>query len=328
MSLAREPGMLFVGGPQRSGTSAVVDYLNRHPEVLLCMERYKWVPPREVCPELFTFERILDYRMSPRGEGREETNTPREYHEKLLASKDAGRLKWIGDKNPNYVRKLDRLSENNPGASFILIYRPLEEVAESFEARSRDTEDPWLLGGFEDGVDYWNAAMRSTRDFIEDAMNLNVLILDYRDFFSGDGTVIPLLSRFLDLEMYPDLLNTWEEMSRGFEAGRRPKKPLGDEQRAYVDANRDGEAERWVLDRIETQRREIDLYPPEVARSLNEERRRSALKISRLRARNIQLNRRNRNLAQKLHTAISPGDRPLLDGVDRIKQKFLRPPEK
>ena len=117
--------LLFVGGPPKSGTTALVRYLNQHPEVLLCMERYKWVPPHLIRPDLFTFERILDYRPSPRGD-RQETNTPRDYHVELLAGKDPERLKWIGDKTPSYVEQLRWLSENNPGASFIIIYRPLE----------------------------------------------------------------------------------------------------------------------------------------------------------------------------------------------------------
>jgi len=305
LSLVGEPKLLFVGGPQRSGTSAVVDYLNRHPEILLCNERYKWILAREVRPELFTFERILDYRMSPRGEGREETNTPREYHEKLLASKGAERLRWIGDKNPNYVQNLNKLSDNNPGASFILTYRPVEEVAESFEARSRDAEDPWLLGGFEEGVDYWNAAMRSTRDFIEDATNLNVLILDYREFFNEDGPMAPLLSRFLDLKIDQGLRDAWDGMSRDFESRRRPKEPLNEEQRVYLEANKDAEAEGWVLDRIEKQRRELGLYPPEFARSLTEERRLSAVKIARGRARAVQLRKRNQTLERRLRAARS-----------------------
>lgn len=188
--------LLFVGGPPRSGTTALTEYLNQHPGVLICMERYKWVPPHEMRSDLFTFERILDYRMSSRGD-RGETNTPREHHVELLKGKDPERLEWIGDKTPAYVEILNRLSENNPGASFIVTYRPLEEVAESFEARSHDPDDPWRLGGFEDGVGRWNAAMRSTRDFVESARNLNVLILDYRDFFYDNRTVVPLLSRFL-----------------------------------------------------------------------------------------------------------------------------------
>ncbi len=260
--------LLFVGGPQRSGTTALVHYLNRHSEVLLCMERYKWVPPRYIRPELFTFERILDYRRSPHREDREETNTPWDYHAKLLSGKDPERLKWIGNKNPAYVRNLDRLSENNPGASFILTYRQLEEVAESFEARSKSPEEPWLLGGFETGVDLWNTAMRSTRDFVESAANLNVLILSYHNFFRGDQEAeVSLLSRFLDIEIECGVRYAWREMSKGFETGRRSKEPLSEEQRAYIEENKDVEAERWVLDRIQRQKRELRIYPPEATRA-------------------------------------------------------------
>ena len=47
MEQASESGLLerarplFVCGCARSGTTAFGDYLNQHPEVLLCQERYK-----------------------------------------------------------------------------------------------------------------------------------------------------------------------------------------------------------------------------------------------------------------------------------------------
>ena len=281
--------LLFIGGPPRSGTTAIADYLNQHPEVLVCRERYKWVPPREVRPELFTFERILDYRPSSRGD-RPETNTPREYHVELLAGKDPERLAWIGDKTPAYVEQLPWLSENNPGASFILTYRHLEEVAESFEARAKDLHDPWLLGGFEDGVEKWNAAMRSTRDFINSARNLNVLILSYHDFFYGNKSIVPLLSRFLDIDIDQSTQDAWTQTSRGYEARRRIKEPLSEESLAYIKANKDEAAERWVLKRMRKQRRELRLYSPKAARALNEERRLSAVRISaeRLKSRRLE----------------------------------------
>ncbi|MEJ7841871.1 MAG: sulfotransferase [Rubrobacter sp.] len=271
--------LLFIGGPPRSGTTALADYLNQHPELLVCIERYKWVPPHEVRPELFTFERILDYRSSSRGD-RPETNTPREHHVELLAGKDPQRLAWIGDKTPAYVEQLRWLSENNPGASFILTYRPLEDVAESFEARAKDPEDPWLLGGFETGVEQWNAAMKSTRNFVKSARNLNVLILSYHDFFYNNQAVVPLLSRFLDIEIDQRTQDAWTRMSRGFEARRRTKEPLSEERRAYIRANKNEAAERWMLNRMRKQRRELELYSPEAARTLNEERRMSAVRVS------------------------------------------------
>ena len=265
------------------------------------MERYKWVPPHEVRPELFTFERILDYRSSSRGD-RPETNTPREHHVELLAGKDPERLAWIGDKTPAYVEQLRWLSENNPGASFILTYRPLEDVAESFEARAKDPEDPWLLGGFETGVEQWNAAMKSTRNFVKSARNLNVLVLGYHDFFHDNQAVVPLLSRFLDIEIDQGTRDAWTRMSRGFEARRRAKEPLSEERRAYIRANKDEAAERWMLNRMRKQRRELEIYSPEAARALNEERRVSAVRVSeerrkaRLLEREVEdLRARNRN---------------------------------
>lgn len=271
--------ILFVGGPPRSGTTALVRYLNRHPRVLLCMERYKWVPPHLIRPDLFTFERILDYRTGPRGD-RGETNTPREHHVELLAGKDPERLEWIGDKTPAYVEKMRWLSENNPGASFIITYRPLEEVAESFEARSNDPGSPWRLGGFEAGVEHWNAAMRSTRNFLNSARNLNVLVVSYHDFFYDNEALIPLLSSFLDIEIGHEMRDAWREMSRSFEADRRPKKSLSDEMRTYLEANKEGTAEQQVLNRIRRQREELDLYGPDGLRVLVRERRASAVRIA------------------------------------------------
>lgn len=241
------------------------------------MERYKWVPPHLITPELFTFERILNYRT---GDGRGETNTPREHHVELLADKNPERLQWIGDKTPAYVEKMRWLSQNNPGASFILTYRPLEDVAESFEARSRDPGDSWRFGGFQAGVEHWNAAMRSTRNFLNHARNLNVLIVDYHDFFYNNEALIPLLSSFLDIGIDQKLRATWREMSLSFEAARRPKEPLSDEMRAYLAANKDEAAERRVLKHIRRQQEDLDLYGPEGLRALAEERRISAVRIA------------------------------------------------
>ena len=325
--------VLFVGGPPRSGTTALVDYLNRHPEILLCMERYKWVAPRDIQPQLFTFERILDYRLALRGD-KEETNTPREYHKELLASKDLERLKWIGDKLPAYVETLDRLSENIPGANFILTYRPLEEVAESFEALSNaGPENPWwknLRGNkdsFKIGVDYWNAAMRSTRNFIESAKNLNVLILSYHDFFYDKQVATHLLSRFLDIEIDQELRDAWGEMSRKFETDRRSKEPLSEEQQVYIEANKDKEAEQWVLNYVRRQLRDLDLYSPEATRVLARERRSSAMRVAqeRAKARDLEqesktLKERNQSLKQESKT-LKERNQSLKQVVRRLRER-------
>lgn len=252
---------LFVCGCPRSGTTAFADYLNQQKEVLLCQERYKDIN-RKVTWDLFTFERIMDFRP-------EETKRPPgldlerfvQRHAQILARKDPAEIKWIGDKGPSYVRLMDELSGNNPGARFIVLYRPLEEVAESWQARADNPKDPWPSErGFEKAVEIWNGAMRKTRRFIQSSSVPRVLVINYHDFFSRNEAVAPQIYRFLGLELDESVSGTWHEASLKFQNERRRKDSLSQEQRAVLEKQADRVAEAWVLDRIERQWREPGLY--------------------------------------------------------------------
>lgn len=247
------PAILFVAGPGRSGTTALSNYLNLHPEIALCRERYKFIIP-QIVPDHFSFENILGPR-----EG--ETNIPERYDAKLLARKDQERLKWIGDKNPNYVRQLDVLLENNPEARFIVTYRSAEEVAESYEARANDPNDPWLTGadGFKVGLQAWNRAMRKTRDFVEGGMDSRVLIVSYHDFFYRNVQCIPLIARFLGIEFDESIRRSWREMSQSFEGRRRSKEPLTKEQKTQIQQDKNYADEQWMLGRIQRQWEELEV---------------------------------------------------------------------
>ncbi len=260
----KKPRLLFVCGCDRSGTTTFADYLNGHPEILICQERFKATMPQEkITPDLFTFERILDFRPG-------ETENPIwkngyeffvKYHTELLANKDPAKLKWIGDKNPNYVRRMDLVAGNNPGARFIVMYRPIEEVAESWEARAKDPDDHWNSNrGFERAVKTWNLALKKTRWFIENSLAPRVLIVSYHDFFYRNETVIPLISRFLGLEFDESVTRAWADRTLEFERGRRSKETLSQEQRSFIQEHADRTTEAWVLDRIDKQRRKPGLY--------------------------------------------------------------------
>jgi hypothetical protein len=210
----------------------------------VCIERYKHAP-RDITPDLFTFERILDYR-----EG--ETNIPRERHAELLQTKVPAKLKWIGDKRPAYFKRYGHLLKNNPGAHFIVMFRSVEEVAESFQDRAERPHDKWPHG-FEDGVLRWNLALKLTREFVEGGSNPPVLVLPYHDFFHGGDFCIPLLSRFLGIEFDERVREEWRRKSLRFERKRRPKVPVSEEQELFVRENKDHENEKWMLDFIERQ---------------------------------------------------------------------------
>lgn len=249
---------LFILGPSRSGTTALTDYLNQHEEIMICMERYKYVP-EQVTPEALTFGKILDY--VPR-QGTGETNTPRERHIELLAGKDPQKLKWIGDKGPGNAKRYKAISENNPGAHFLITYRPIEEVVESFEKRAEYPDDPWIGGkdGLKMGVHAWNRAMSGARQYLETSPEPNGLIISYHDFFSRSSDYIPLLSRFLEIDFDGSIAEAWENTSREFESSRRRKKPVTEEKAAYIAENKDHAAEEWMLERIERQWHEPGLY--------------------------------------------------------------------
>ena len=259
-----KPGLLFVCGCDRSGTTTFADYLNRHPEVLICQERFKATLPQEkITPELFTFDRILDFRPgeaeNPIWKNGKEFFV--EYHKELVADKNPERLKWIGDKNPNYVRRLELLAGNNPGARFVVMYRPIEEVAESWEARAKDPDDHWnSKRGFERAVDTWNLALRKTRWFVENSLAPRVLVISYHDFFYQTDRVVPLISGFLGLELDESVTKAWADKTLEFQKGRRPKQTLSQEQLAFIQEYVDRSAEAWILDRIDKQWRDPGIY--------------------------------------------------------------------
>ena len=246
--------ILFVTGPGRSGTTALTDHLNMHPEILVCRERYKFVVP-EISPNSFKPENVL-------GDRRGQTEMPARYDARVFEEKDLTRLKWIGDKNPDYVKSMALLSKNNPGARFIVTYRPIEEVAESYTEIARNPQVSWLTGqdGFKKGVEKWNVTLRKTRRFIESCLDLspNVLIVDYHDLF-GDRQkdCVRLISRFLDVEFDDAIASAWEAMSSSFEERRRRKGALSEEQSLFLDENKDSDAEAWVLARMSRQWEEL-----------------------------------------------------------------------
>ena len=231
---------LFVAGVPRSGTSGFTAYLNRHPEILVCIERYKYLSAKRISPELFTLERILDFR-------ERETNISRDRHVSLIERKDPARLRWVGDKYPHYVMEMKTLAKRNPGARFIVLHRPAEEVAESYEARASNPEDRWpAKNGFEVGIEHWNRSMRSTRRFVEGGLgDPKVLIVDYHRFFYEPESFLPVLSRFLQVDFDERVRASWASMSARFAERRRPKREITPEEQALVEERKD-HAERGV----------------------------------------------------------------------------------
>lgn len=310
---------LFVAGCPRSGTTAVADYLNQHPAVLVCRERYKHLPSERISPELFTFNRILDYH-------RGETNTPPEYHEELLEEKDPSELRWAGDKNPMYFRHLHTLLDNNPGARFILTYRPAVDVAESFENRARREWDPWPeQAGFEEGIRRWNLYLGYLREFLESGREPEVLIVSYDDLYDRNAECYALISSFLDLPEDETVRNSWLEIRHSLEHLREPKDLLTEEQKEFVEANKDHEAEKWVLEFIRRQEHGPVKLPrsERVDRRVHEDRIRELEDRLRRERRKSQQSRRESRYPNEQSQDLDSRSRTFLERLTRLKASLF-----
>jgi sulfotransferase famil protein/sulfotransferase family protein len=234
------PGFLFVCGCARSGTKVLTDYLNRHPEILVCQERSVTRQQGEITLDLSAFERMLDTGdRAPDNDG-DRLIKP---HAELLAKRDPARLRWIGASDTDYVRRMESVAANNPGARFIVVYRPIEEIAESWEPKD---------AGFGKAVKTWNRSLQGTRRFIRASLVPRVLLISYHDFLYRTDTVVPLISRFLGLKF--DECETADLAGRALQPERvRSKATLGGGKRSLIQMHANRAAEAWILDRIEKQ---------------------------------------------------------------------------
>jgi chondroitin 4-sulfotransferase 11 len=256
----RKPGALFVCGCDRSGTTALTDYLNRHPKILVCQESSETTQQGEITLDPSTFERMLDPLPkepgAPHNDGDRLIKPPAE----LLANRDPSRLQWIGASNSDYLMRMESVAGNNPGARFIVVYRPIEEVAESWEPEAADDRQN-SNDGFVRAVKTWNRGLQGTRRFIRDSLIPRVLLIDYHDFLYRTETVAPLISRFLELE-FDETVKA--ELSDEVPHSERVRSR---EKRSLIQEHANCAAEAWILDRIEKQWAKPALYTQRTSKS-------------------------------------------------------------
>lgn len=239
---------LFIAGCGRSGTTALAEYLNEHPQVCVFTERYPHLRG-DIYPEMFSFSQVMDIK-------EDETRHPKEWYEELVARKDEEHLKWVGDKHPGYFRYLRKVAENNPRAAILFTYRSLEEVAASYAERSRNPKDPWLGGkdGVSRAVKDWNAANRSLMHLYYTRPFFPFLVVDYDRFFTRPEENVRELERFLKVEFDRSILDTWKQWNESF-AEHRTRKPLSEDEIRRLQEHADRESEAWVTGYLSDQSR-------------------------------------------------------------------------
>jgi hypothetical protein len=177
-----------------------------------------------------------------------------------LANRDPSGLQWIGASNSDYLMRMESVAGNNPGARFIVMYRPIEEVAGAWEPDDADNRQN-NNDGFGCAVKTWNRGLQGTRRFIRDSLIPRVLLINYHDFLYRTETVAPLISRFLELEFDETVT---AELSDEVPQSERVSSR---EKRSLIQKHANRAAEAWILDRIEKQWAKPGLYTQRTSKS-------------------------------------------------------------
>ena len=162
--MSEQKRILFLTGVARSGTTAMAQLLNRHPDICLGIERYKakFLRRSEFEGADFTPERFFDFRASDTNILPGNAAKWRGIYDRMAEKFPGARV--VGDKIPHLYEKFDACSQVFPEAKWIYMLRDINGVASSWNARAGNPKDKWSSKrDFRAAVETWNAANRLVR---------------------------------------------------------------------------------------------------------------------------------------------------------------------
>lgn len=243
------PGrFLFISGCPRSGTTVTATLLNWNDDVLVTQERYAPMfreRPHELLPELFTQERMADFRKGESGYTGFESMKEHTAH--YANPKDFSAIASYpirGDKITHLYRNLhvfDLDAWRGRDITIVHVIRNPVMVAYSFETRRQDSSDGWDRD-YNEGIAEWVAAINAIHDFREALPEyIRLGIVDYESFFEhglqGLSNSVERLYRFVGIDFTG-------QQAKGIEVIHKASSFFEDRRRMHV-----GVEER-VRDRI------------------------------------------------------------------------------
>lgn len=233
--------ILFVSGVGRSGTSALVNVLNTHPNLLIGQERFFWTIRKNlITPEHFEKDRFLDIR----DEDTHNKSGLRGKPEDLADRYD--RATYIGDKFPSLFRHFDRIFDIFPNARHLYIVRNPLSVLESYDVRHKNPDDSWNLT-YQDGMDAWNESVRKVSR-LSQALLSKFTIVQYEDLY-GSTTAINRMFERLGLPPVAD--EKLQTFIHKFASLNDKPVPRRDDLRLYVARNADWDSYKRLCDLME-----------------------------------------------------------------------------
>lgn len=241
---------LFIGGCPRSGTTALVNYLNRDERMVVGMERFKYMR-NDVRPESFD-EDVFFYPLE------EETNyRSATFYWSLLYKWRRGGVRIVGDKVPLYTYALPRLAQHFPDFRFVFLLRDLDAVANSFVARARNPEDKnWPADNdHRAALRHWNESLARLRRFVGPDGDDRVFVVDYESMFGGDIEHLEALYSFVGLDLPREVRRSFVQSTGRWSSRGARESLLGDPEREELARGRDEELETWCRSLVRHQSR-------------------------------------------------------------------------
>ena len=231
------PRLLFLAGLARSGTTALLQVMNAHPEVVIGVERYKRLFSSEMVElsvELFTPERFFDFSDGFTDHGPEEAARSGVDYPALQATWD--RASYVGDKMT--AIRFERVHELLPDARFVFIVRDIDQVALSWDRRAQDAADPhWPESSdARASVERWNTSLRRIRRAVRKHPDITSVVEYHRFFGDPDATSLRAVLDSLRLPWESTIAAEFGRVHREYVdsvAGR--DRTLSSEQRVLID---------------------------------------------------------------------------------------------
>lgn len=248
--MAESPQICFITGVGRSGTTAMADLLNLHPQVCIGIERYKFkflrredFNGREFTPERFFDFRAGDTNLLPGSAGRW-----RGVYEGMRGKYPQASM--VGDKIPNLFEKFEPCTRVFPQAKWVYMLRDINAVASSWNARAQNPRDKWPSGNdYRRAVPTWNRGNAIAATLPED----KVMIVHYEKFFGGSAAARRALLKFIGLEDSAEFTAQAQMSYEKYAKIVKTKAPvLLEGQQEYIAANADMKTYATLIARSRT----------------------------------------------------------------------------
>lgn len=208
-----QKNQLFVCGVARSGTTALAQVLNAHPQVIVGLERFKGLVREEGIEhynaDLFEKTRFFDFSDGLTNLTADSPHIAARYRD-FAAKFDQAR--YVGDKVPEMFRFLPQICAQFPAARFVIILRDVAQVAYSWQVKAADPRAGWHdTHDAARAVPVWNRGIKNFWRHMRTEAHRTALV-EYDSFF-GDpiGARLKALCDFLELPLTPEAQAGFDE---------------------------------------------------------------------------------------------------------------------